>query len=199
MTTIKVVLISGPKGSGKDTLARILNSQSNHLWVGWRRHIEKFAKPLMDAADAHGFGPDKSAHHPLDEDKLGPTRREWMIHLSENVVKPQFGKAIYGQMCARRILDRGGECRLGRNNIFFISDSGFRHEAAAVMWMLGDQNCLRIHINREGCSYDGDSRSDWEGFPNLRRIDVTNVEGREFDMVSAKVVEALEDLTGFRQ
>ena len=82
--------------------------------------------------------------------------RNAMIHMSENVLKPLFGKDVFGIMAAKS-LEEGV-------NVF--SDGGFAEEVQCILDEVGERNFLLVHVTRDGCSFAGDSRDYVMGFPN---------------------------------
>jgi len=77
------------------------------------------------------------------------SKREFLIHMSENVIKPSFGKDAFGKTFVNSLPEEG---------IVFVSDSGFPEELQPVIDYVGAENVLVIRIQREGCSFEGDSR-----------------------------------------
>lgn len=78
------------------------------------------------------------------------SKREWLIHVSENVIKPSFGKDAFGKMFANNIPEEG---------FVFCSDGGFKEEIQAVIDKVGADNVLIVQIEREGCNFNNDSRT----------------------------------------
>ena len=77
------------------------------------------------------------------------TPREAMIYLSELVVKPTLGEAYFGIKAAENMCE-------GNN---WVTDSGFKQEAVIQVNEFGAENVFLVKIHREGCSFEGDSRS----------------------------------------
>ncbi len=77
------------------------------------------------------------------------SKREWLIHISENVVKPAFGEEAFGNAMVSSLPEEG---------IVFVSDSGFASELQPVIDHVGAENVLVVRIQRDGCSFDNDSR-----------------------------------------
>lgn len=146
-----IVFLNGPPSSGKDHFARILNAR-----LGFKN--EKFAKPITDGVSGmfglnhielekyRGEAKDEPA--PLFGDL---TPRDVWISFSEQWAKPTFGQEIFGNLAAHR-------CRMSNFDRICFSDSGFDREARAVCGAVEGKKLL-IRIFREGCSFEGDSRS----------------------------------------
>ena len=84
----------------------------------------------------------------------GMTQREFLIWISEEVVKPKFGKAYYGEVSANRCLELWSK---GYTPVF--SDGGFPEELKVMTDILGEENVFVARIYREGCSFEKDSRN----------------------------------------
>jgi len=111
------------------------------------------------------FGMDVDRYHEIIEDGrlkersnpqlMGMSAREAQIWLSEDVMKPKFGKDVFGQIAANKIESiRPERCRR-----FVVTDCGFTEEAEVLVKRFPGQVRV-VQIQREGCSFDGDSR-DW--------------------------------------
>jgi hypothetical protein len=79
----------------------------------------------------------------------GLSVRQAMIKVSEEVIKPVYGKNYFGESAAKTLAE-------GKLNIF--SDSGFMEELIPIRNKVGAENILLIRLIREGCTFKGDSR-----------------------------------------
>lgn len=113
------------------------------------------------------------------------SKREALIHVSENVMKPVYGKSVFGVALANSLED-------GYN---LISDGGFKEELAPVIEAVGIDNVTVVRIHMEGRTFEGDSRNyiqeDW--FEGLRIIDVDNVWGEQ-EAFEDKIIDILSKL-----
>lgn len=172
----KIVFISGPPRSGKDTAALTLLRRREDVKV-----IE-FKQPIVDAiCAAFGINAGEWARLMLVKDQPcvlfnGHSPREVMISFSEDWVKPLFGKHSFGNIALRRIDNHGTLPKL-----FVLSDSGFEHEASPVINAFGVANCLKIELHREGKTFANDSRDYWT-YPNLQTVIVHNDHDMDFFM-----------------
>lgn len=148
----KVIILNGPAGCGKDTLARAL------VEIGFAKGTTSFKNPMFNIALA-ALGPD-AYHEFLDgyDDRArkekpegflnGLSRRQFMIAISEQFIKPVLGSDYFGKYLAENLPD-GDE-------VFIVSDGGFASEVAPIVAAGHDVRIVRLH--REGYTFDGDSR-----------------------------------------
>ena len=151
-----VIFLNGPPYCGKDTLA-------NHIAAaipGFK--VVKFAAVLKERTHAlYGRSDLPYDHFELTKDMpsdvfMGLTPREAYIAVSENLMKPIHGKAVFG-----KLLTANMKLEPESTRGFLISDSGFSYEAYPVLKQFGSDNCVlvRIHAEGRGCTFEKDSRS----------------------------------------
>lgn len=157
MEDATVVLLNGPPRSGKDTAGKYLTS------VVPKSLIEKFAGTLKSTTHVK-FGlygiPDDYFEDCKDQPNdafFGNSPRREYIDESEKRTKPFLGEQHYGKVLLRQLWRH---YQAGVRN-FFITDSGFAREAEPLIDSIGVQNFLliRVHAEKRGCSFSGDSRS----------------------------------------
>ena len=162
----KIVLLNGPKSSGKDHAAKYICSTFPNS------KLDKFARILKEKTHAlYGFHwrawdyyeDCKDIPH---EDFLGLTPRQAYIGVSENYFKPMYDDQIFGRLLAKE-LDKFDE------ELYAISDSGFVPEAEVLIDKYGRNNVLLIRIYREGYTFEGDSRN-YIQLPQIPQIEITN-------------------------
>ena len=78
------------------------------------------------------------------------SQRSSLIHMSENIIKPVFGKDAFGKAMVASLPEQG---------IVFISDGGFSEELLPVIDHVGQDNVLVVKIHRKGVDFTGDSRA----------------------------------------
>lgn len=146
-----VILVNGPPGSGKDTLAEFLQT------IGWVNHVRFKDELYKEASRISGIPVDflvnlatdrKAKERPNPNFMVGATPlspREYLIHVSETVIKPLKGADYFGVCTAEK---------LGKYTV--ISDSGFVEEFRPV----ADRatKLLVVKLKRKGCSFENDSR-----------------------------------------
>lgn len=160
----KVILLNAPPNAGKDTLAielaRLLNI----------KHLEFKGKLFELALCISGLSQDEWCElytrelKEVKSDKLfGLSPREFLIDISERMVKPLCGKQYFGTILGLKA--RGGAV---------VSDSGFNEEAEALCAVVGAENVYCVRFTREGCTFNGDSRG-YVDTPMIQNyLDMTN-------------------------
>lgn len=161
-----IVVLNGPIGVGKDTLALALQNT--------RAGIELMAlKDALFTDTAKYFGVPRAefiARHNDRNLKELPwwrlilankkatgealSTRQALIHVSESVIKPRFGLGYYGK-CAGQVASLAHH--FGKLPVF--TDGGFNEEAIAMVEAAGPEaRLLVVRLHRPGCSFAGDSR-----------------------------------------
>jgi DNA polymerase III delta prime subunit len=158
---MNVFLLNGPPGVGKDLTGMLLAQMlpgsasiakfANVLKVSVHAVIALMAN-LGKCEPSDTYEKDKDEPHP---DFFGAKPRDAYIAMSELFAKPLFGKKIYGKVMERQIKDLKAKCC----DHVVITDSGFSEEAQHLIDTFQDVTFHLIRINREGCDFDGDSRS----------------------------------------
>lgn len=172
-----IILLNGPAGSGKDTLAAML-MQRGHV-----QQVMQFKEPMFDIALlASGLHINPKCwwdrYNDRERKELpwgllgGMSCREFMIHISEQFIKPVFGADYFGKQLAFKYLNRGD----GIHDVA-VSDSGFQSELDTVSRILCPENVLIVRLWREGYTFDKDSRSYINANPGNHVIDVRLVDG----------------------
>lgn len=124
----RIVLINGPAGVGKDTLASLLQAKYGGV-------IDRMSAPLKAAYLCLCPGADlvdrveKEAH------------RANLIGLSESYAKPAFGADVFGRLLTSRAKKHDG--------IVWVPDSRFPEEARAVVVELGEARTAIIRVHRK--------------------------------------------------
>jgi hypothetical protein len=199
---LKVVVFNGPPRSGKGVIAKYLtegiNTEynsipafhmefkdelfkvcANFLGKSVKGFLSKYDERCEDAVNAAPLEslPEwyKDYTGTINQRVVNTqySKREFLIHVSENVIKPSFGNSAFGNALVNNLPEEG---------YVFISDSGFKDELQPVINRVGEDNALVVRINREGCTFEGDSRNylEPEMFDNkVKFMDVTNNETEE--------------------
>ena len=150
-----IIIFNGPPGSGKDEAAAFFKrrgcvhlSFKHHLF---RETIKEFDVDTIWFMD--GFN-NRDIKETPEEDLRGMSRRQAMIHTSEEVVKPKYGKSYFGDQVASQV---------EHDEKYVISDGGFVEEIEPLIDKVGAENILLVQLVREGCSYRSDSRRYFNG------------------------------------
>lgn len=201
----KLILFNGPPGCGKDTLANMMKGLLGLPGT----HVFKMAGALKIAGNALiGLRPDDLVdpmsmeafkEEPVAVLGNGMTYRRLVIEISEEFMKPRFGKEIFGKLALQSMPVWA--------SLMLCSDSGFAEEAAPFVRELGEENVLLVQIEREGKSFANDSRShiELEGVDTVRLKNNWDLETlKEFQQViegwlvngTNGLTESITDLAG---
>lgn len=172
-----VIFLNGPPRCGKDSAGDILmqvlpNSRlckfARSLKVGTHALFLAMRDKMTDCTPMECFS-DAAFESVKDKSQpefYGLTPREAYIAVSELLLKPALGKAIFGQILANQIL-------ADRAENFIVTDSGFKSEALSIIAKVGAANCTLVRLHRRGCSFDGDSRG-YIMLDNVCTVDIEN-------------------------
>jgi len=151
----KIIFVNGPPGSGKDTAGSILRSTFDV-------RLYKMSRPIKDGLTAFfniSQSTMRSVIEPHKDERnrveafRGMSWREIQISLAEQWAKRCLGEDIFGRLATTYLGDATS------TDMTVITDSGFREECLPVVQQFGPAYCLLIQLMREGCTFEGDSRS----------------------------------------
>jgi hypothetical protein len=175
--------LNAPAGSGKTTLAQLLTGSDPGLM-----HMS-FAEPIRMALCAVFY-----PSHPTDPPDLrrsdikaanipgtSVTHREWMVKFS-SFMKEICGQYIFGDLAKRNAIEISHYWPR-----FVFDDCRYLQELNPFSLAFGRENCLMIHIERTGKSWDDEKfdtsgRGDFLHYPGTRHILITN-NGEPKDML----------------
>lgn len=157
------IILNGPPGSGKDTIANLITSTHGFhkcefkeaLYRETIQHFQVDRHEFMDRATDREF-----KERPWEELEAGGkvyTPREALIHVSENIIKINEGEDYFG-VCSANM------CTENRYQMAVFADGGFATEIPPIQ--AAYQHTLIIRLHRPGYSFDNDSRKYIEGFDN---------------------------------
>lgn len=152
---MKFVFINGPRQSGKDTAVKFLVHEfgCRHYKMAWPMKSSACALLGISEEDAKIYFEDPVAKLRQHKAFFNMTPVEWLIWLSEDVMKPRFGKDYWGRIAVRNLAEPT------QAPFTAVSDSGFRDECLPIANTYGPRNCVIIQLHRPGRTFDGDSRS----------------------------------------
>lgn len=207
-----VIVLNAPMKSGKDYLADLLVGimDQNSIPAAHREVKEMLFSVAIKAAgitpqlwaaiyDRH-YKEEPSPYLMIDGKHVSP--REWMIHCSEDLIKPIFGKHAFGDAAVNALRKDYPE----GEGVIIYSDGGFIEEVERLSEYAcstgGDFMLVRVH--REGYGWGIDSRSYLNLALNSVRgyeMDIDNKEGRALECAEtiAEVFFAVKEGTQFEE
>lgn len=190
--TQPIFILNAPPQTGKDTILNQLGDDNVfHATTTFKRPMfEMFATTVglpMNRLEALYDTPGwKDSPQRITD---GKTPRDLMIHISENYIKPFFGKDYYGKFLANHI--KQSEEGYGAALPWVIPDGGFQEEVDALVNMFGDRVYV-IQLEREGHrDFNGDSRNYVATTNDLRnyRFDTSNGNGNVINFIKELINE----------
>lgn len=181
-----IILFNGPPASGKDCAADYFKDKGyKHLSFKYQLFKETFK--YFDVSE-DWFMTDYDNRTVKEHPSLhlgGFSRREAMIHVSENVIKPKRGLDYFGKMVAEEI---------DPNKDYVISDGGFSHELFPIINKIGAKNFVLVQLVRDGCDYSTDSRRYFNGnivreyvISSRTEIDTKYMQDYKFDVRTHRI------------
>jgi hypothetical protein len=165
ITVSKTVLIlNGPPGCGKDTIANEIAD------VDYVEQFE-FKRALYTAVAAYFYVDAEAfeARHKNRDLKEVPhywynlSTREMLIRVSEDIIKPLFGKQYFGRQAAECVARSSAD-------LCVFSDGGFDEELLPLVAAGFRVVVARLH--RDDFTFDGDSRDYLQEQPGVEVFDV---------------------------
>ena len=149
LRTTKVVLLNGPPNSGKDAGAEYLCQRySAFTHKEFKQKLFELVWLIYDIPEHHWWSIyTRDLKDQPQEILSGLSPREALIKVSEEVIKPKYGKDYFGQSAVRNL-------EPGCTNVF--SDSGFVEEAQPLIDSVGQENILLIKLVGRG-TFEGDN------------------------------------------
>lgn len=187
---MKMIVLNGPPRSGKDTFLKLLKAvfmddlptdtmiPFSYKWVlceGVARRYGVTTQAIWDL-NANTLTKDKPK-------KLfgGKSVRQCLIYESEEVIKKELGENGVAIKTFQNIKDDIDLLNIELEDCVLVTpDGGFEGEMRYAMDFFGipRYNILLIQFNREGCTFEGDSR----GFISNPDMIIQNVEGDKVEL-----------------
>lgn len=151
-----IVIFNGPPGSGKDEAASYFKENFGFGNLSFKLQLfRETMKHFNVNADWFMEGYNDREQKEKQCDALdGMSRREAMIYISEEVLKPKHGKAYFGECVSSEIED---------DMNYAIADGGFVEELEPLVERVGIDNIVIVQLVREGHDYSSDSRRYFNG------------------------------------
>lgn len=150
----KIIILNAPPGAGKDTIGKMLAQYSpiQCSILSFKAPMFNIALAILGNKRYLDFLDEYNDRERKEKPKtflMGMSPREFMIWISEDVIKPKFGKDYFGVMFNERIKDYEGHV--------ICTDGGFSSEIIALINAGHEVKLCRLH--RDGFAFAGDSRN----------------------------------------
>lgn len=149
----KVIILNGPPGVGKDTIAKELSFWFNSQVISMKEPMFAIVRDILGHDTFIQFMLKYNDRDQKEKPQYflgGKSPRQIMIWISEEVIKPVFGDRHFGNLAAEKV-DKMQGCKI------VFSDGGFPSEIIPLIEYGHDVHLVRLH--REGYSFEGDSRN----------------------------------------
>ncbi|QGH76765.1 hypothetical protein [Escherichia phage BEK3] len=150
----KIIILNGPASIGKDTIGNALCYDYRCIKTSLKRPMFEIAESILGV---EAFSKFITAYDDRDQKEMpqsflgGKTCREFMIWISETVVKPLFGNQQFGKLMSEHI----NLCDEGFT--FVCTDGGFTDEVIKLVEDGHDVTVVRLFM--DGKTFAGDSRN----------------------------------------
>lgn len=156
---IKIILLNGPPGSGKDTIANLMFMSLNTITKKFATPIKQALKAMFSIDDKHFRFLEQPGHQEFREavnDRLlGMSWREACIWYA-TISKERMGNDVFAKLAEQDIQRIRNTMK--NDQVIVFSDCGFIEEPLHFAKVFGPDNVEVWKIYREGKTYDGDSR-----------------------------------------
>jgi hypothetical protein len=146
-----IVIFNGPPGSGKDEAALYFEENYGFSTLSFKEQLFKETIEHF-GVNAEWFMEDYGNREIKEKPCVAlnnMSRRQALIYVSEEIIKPKYGKDYFGNKVAEQIEE---------GNNYVLSDGGFMEELLPLFEKVGPENVIVIQLTREGHDYSSDSR-----------------------------------------
>ena len=156
-----IIVFNGPPGSGKDQACDVLSKTSSFAHLSFKEQLFKETFKYFGVSKGwfmKGYNDRSVKEMPVPQLKVNGkklSRRQAMIHVSENYLKPKYGKSIFGDKLVSEMC--------GKDQTICVSDGGFSEELQPIINRFGIDDLIVVQLTREGCNFSGDSRRYLQG------------------------------------
>lgn len=180
----KIIILNGPPGCGKDTLGAEIEGVKGWEKVSFKEPMFRIAREMLGEAGFRSFMLSYGNREQKERPQSflgGKSPREFMIWISEDVIKPVFGNQHFGKLFNER-LKRGCD--------YICTDGGFPDEVETLLLAGHEIELVRLH--RSGFTFEGDSRN----YITITWAVGQNCGYREFDIAlcDGEIEEAVVDI-----
>lgn len=153
-------IFNGPPGSGKDEACHFLKTNYGYTHVEFKDQLFKETFKFFGVSKGwfmKGYTDRSMKETPVPELKINGvslSRRDAMIYVSEQFIKPKYGKDYFGAKTAEKIDPSSNYC---------FSDGGFVEEIHPLINKVGRDKICIVQLYRTGCSFSSDSRNYIDG------------------------------------
>ena len=150
-----IVIFNGPPGTGKDE-ACLYFKKLGYKHLSFKEELFKeTAQFYAVSLDWFLDGYDDRTIKERPEYRLdGFSRRKALIYVSEEIIKPRYGKEYFGLKLTKKIQSGYHYC---------VSDGGFEEELTPVINKIGADKVILVQLTRDGCDFSSDSRKYFNG------------------------------------
>lgn len=161
----KLIIFNGPPGSGKDEAVRFLDEFAQEergvritVPMMFKERLYKLASVVyaLSYDEVVEYCTDRKLKETPCDAFWGLSPRQAIIRVSEECMKPVYGKDYFGKVCVADMIKTN--IVIPCNKTFLFSDGGFPDEVNQVINHVGSENALIVRIYRDGHDFSNDSR-----------------------------------------
>ncbi len=148
----RLIVLNGPPHVGKDTIAKIFVDREGYAELTFKDQLisAAIAVARIDRETWRGRYEDRQLKEEPWGRLGGLSQRQYLIKVSEEWVKPLFGRDWFGKCLAATAAEM-------LDDEIIVSDGGFPEEVLAVAAQSGHEVHL-VRLHRPGYTFEGDSR-----------------------------------------